>query len=260
VFVGIYFTLQERATEITLNKVGTIKAAAQQATIDAKVVGDLKKRVEAQSATVDLVADSASKAHDLIEELSKKNEVAETKIKEIETASSTVHNTITELQETAKFSSMVAVAQNDDRHSFNHLAEWVDNKSSPYWQHAADAVVKIRTQFVGPIQPIFANVPWAEGTDPKQLPLAQLKREYQSAVRIYKADLIHTVWNSMVISKKQKMSFLVEVLKDDNSLTATFYAGKFFVEAASDPKLKWSPFYTKPLLDWWEKNANTVEE
>lgn len=59
VFVGIIFTMHDRAIEITFNKVGTIKAAAEQATADAKGISEIKKRIESQSATIDLIAEKA---------------------------------------------------------------------------------------------------------------------------------------------------------------------------------------------------------
>lgn len=80
------------------------------------------------------------------------------------------------------------------------------------------------------------------------MPLHILEKEYKVAIRVFKADLVNTAWKSTVLSKKQKMKFFVDVLKKDNSLTATFYAGKYFVEAAADNDLKWNPFITKNLL------------
>ena len=260
IFVGIYFTVQDRAVEITIENVGMIKAASQQATIDAKAVAKLKKRVESQSATVDLVAGSASKAHNLIEDLSQKNKTAETKIEELESANTTIQKTILALQETAEFTSFVAAAQNDDRIAFNKLGSLVDDKTSPYWQHAADAVVRIRTDFGGVIKRGNMIVNWPKGTDPTQLSFDRVKREYQGAVRVFKADLVKTVWESSVIDKNDKMSFFIDILEDDDSLHATHLAGKYFVEEASDSGLKWSPFLTKPLLDWWAKHEGTIDE
>ncbi|MEN6578725.1 MAG: hypothetical protein ABFD90_20435 [Phycisphaerales bacterium] len=124
IFVGVYFTVQDRAIEITIEKVGTIKAAAQQATADAQAVTELRRRIEAQSATVDLVAESATKAHNLIEELSQKNDAAENKISELEHASADFQRTVAELKETADFTSLVAAAQNDDRIAFDKLTAW----------------------------------------------------------------------------------------------------------------------------------------
>ena len=260
IFVGVYFTVQDRAIEITIGQVGTIKAAAKQATVDAQAVADLRKRIEAQSATVDLVAQSAIKAHNLIEDLSQKNREAETEIGELEIASSAIQETIAELQKTAEFMSLVAAAQNDDRTAFDKLVEWTTKKESPYWQHAADAVVRIRTEFGGPIIRGHMNVPWAKGTDPTQLSLTRLRQEYRGAIRIYKADIVETVWKSNMIDKRDKMGFYIDVLRNDDSLGATFLAGKYFVQTASDADLKWSPFSTKPLLDWWAVNHNHISQ
>ena len=56
------------------------------------------------------------------------------------------------------------------------------------------------------------------------------------------------------------MELFINVLKEDTSLTATFYAGEHFVHAASDSNLKWNPFYTKPLIEWWENNSKNVKQ
>lgn len=42
-FVGIIFTMHDRAIEITFSRVGTIKAAAEQATADANEIAKSKK-------------------------------------------------------------------------------------------------------------------------------------------------------------------------------------------------------------------------
>lgn len=76
--------------EIILPKGITIKTALQQATFDATEISNLKKRVEAQSSTIDLVAQSASEARNLstdakilLEELSNKNKIADKELKNI---------------------------------------------------------------------------------------------------------------------------------------------------------------------------------
>ena len=63
-----------------------------------------------------------------------------------------------------------------------------------------------------------------------------------------------------MIDKKDKMAFYINVLRNDDSLGATFLAGKYFVQAASDADLKWRPFSTKPLLDWWAANHNFINQ
>lgn len=73
IFVGSFLVLQERVTELTVKGIGTIKSAAEQASADANLIADLKSRVEAQSATVNLVAKEAADAKQLVNDLSEKN-------------------------------------------------------------------------------------------------------------------------------------------------------------------------------------------
>ncbi|MEN6578726.1 MAG: hypothetical protein ABFD90_20440 [Phycisphaerales bacterium] len=133
----------------------------------------------------------------------------------------------------------------------------MNNKTSPYWQHAVDAMVRVRADFAGPIQRGHMNMPWPESTDPKKLPLALLKVKYENSVRVYKPAIVETVWESDAIDKKDKAEFFVAILKNDDSLSATFLAGRHFVQMVSDPSLTWNPFATKPLLDWWAANGDT---
>lgn len=90
VFIGLALVFFDRITEITVEHVGTIKAATKQVTLDAKEVSKLKERIETQSATIDLVAKSASEAKNLstdakslYEELSNKNKIADKELKNI---------------------------------------------------------------------------------------------------------------------------------------------------------------------------------
>lgn len=64
IFGGGFLILQERIIEFTVDGIGTIKSAAEQATADANTISDLKNRIEAQSATVDLVAKKATETID----------------------------------------------------------------------------------------------------------------------------------------------------------------------------------------------------
>ena len=65
VFIGLPLIIINRITEITVGHVGTIKTATKQVTLDAEEVSKLRKRVEAQSATIDLVAQNATDAKKL---------------------------------------------------------------------------------------------------------------------------------------------------------------------------------------------------
>lgn len=61
-----------RDIELTLKSLVKIKAAAQQASADANAISDLRRRIERQSATIDLVAQQANTTLKLGEQLSEK--------------------------------------------------------------------------------------------------------------------------------------------------------------------------------------------
>jgi len=56
------------------------------------------------------------------------------------------------------------------------------------------------------------------------------------------------------------LAFFAEILKDDTSLDATYYAGKYFVELANDAGLQWSPFNVGPLLEWWKSQEAQITD
>ena len=90
VVAGLALTFNERAIEITFGKVATLKAAAQQATTDAKEIAAIRQRVEAQAATLDLVAKESSDAKRLLGELRDENKKADEKLKLLEQKTSEI--------------------------------------------------------------------------------------------------------------------------------------------------------------------------
>jgi len=123
IFVGIFLILEDRVTELTVKGVGTIKSAAKQASADADSISDLKTRVEAQSATVDLVAQEAADAKELVNDLSEKNTKAEEKLSQLDNAINDGTLAVKELQLYTQFNTTVISAQSDNR-----LGNHVNNK------------------------------------------------------------------------------------------------------------------------------------
>lgn len=80
VFAGLALTLSERITELSMKGVGTIKAAAESAQTDAEEIAAIRKRVEAQAATMDLVAKESAEAKQLLAGLTEQNKIADEKI------------------------------------------------------------------------------------------------------------------------------------------------------------------------------------
>lgn len=81
--VGLALIFNERAIELSFGQFGSIKTAAKQAETDAKEVAEIRKRVEAQAATMDLVAKESAEAKELLNQLTEQNKIAEQKIEAI---------------------------------------------------------------------------------------------------------------------------------------------------------------------------------
>ena len=160
-----------------------------------------------------------------------------------------------EIKTTSRFTITVLAALNDDRQAFDQLRSWLNDNSFALSKDAENAFVKLRTVYGGPIPPGYLNAPWKQGVDPSNLRLSQLRKEYTLLPSLYHADLVNHIWKRNDLPKGERMRFLIDVLKKDESLTATFYAGQFFAKEAG---LKWSPFVIQPLLDWWGENKENI--
>jgi len=231
IVIAAALILLPRTTKYKNPLIGELSTTVENAKNDANVIAEIKKRIEAQSATVDLVAQKASETE----------------------------KTLRELEEITRFSKLATAAQNDDRQAFDELLAWTDNKTSNLWELAANTAIKIRTEYNGPIQPGCMNVQWAKGIDPLKLLIEQIRTEYGKSLSLYHTDFVKKTNKNTAISKKDKMQFYIDILKKDASLAATYYAGKYFIKEANDTELKWFPFSINPLLDWWEKNKNEIK-
>jgi hypothetical protein len=256
VFAGVFLLVQERATEITIKGVGTIKAAAEQASVDAQVVAEVRKRIEAQSATVDLVAQQVANARRLGEELADKGRAAEKKLGELDQALAVAHSKVGELEAITEFTRTVLAAQNDDRRAFDRLEVWANDAAFRRRSEAAAAWATILDQHAKPFFLSGFTVPWKEGVDPATFGLAELRHEYTNVPVFLRPALIEYVWKREDIPKRDRMAWLADVVARDTSLNAVEYAGRLLSDAL-DAKLK--PLAVKPLLQVWEQKKVTVK-
>lgn len=254
-FAGVFLRVQDRATEITIKGVGTIKAAAEQASVDAKAIAEVRKRIEAQSATVDLVAQQATNAQRLGEQLSEKTQAAEKKLGEIDKALVAARTKADEVQQITEFTRTALAAQNDDRRAFDRLEVWANDAAFRLRSEAASAWATILDQHAKPFFVSGFTVPWKQGVDPSRFSVAELRREYANAPVFLRPALIEYVWKREDIPKRDRMAFLADVVAGDASLNAVEYAGRLLSEAL-DAKLK--PLAVRPLLQVWEQKKSSV--
>src|SRR5260370_29924205 len=211
VFVGLVFVFNERISEITIKNVGSIKTAAQQATGDANEIANLRKRIENQAATVDLVAGKASEAERLSKDLSKKNEIADRKLGEIEATLKQAEENVAKLDAIAEFTSTVVAAQNDDRRAFIQLEKWADDPSNPFAARARQAFQSIMNSFSTLLRTSY-QMPSRPGVDLDKKTLDDLRQEFsQSSRQEIKRALLQYISRRNDIPTKDKLQWLADV-------------------------------------------------
>jgi seryl-tRNA synthetase len=257
VFAGLALILQDRITELTVKGVGSIKAAVEKAESDAEAIDSLKSRVESQSATVDLVAQEASKAKKLSEEVAKKNERAEKKLDTLDESIAKAKSTLSSLESVTEYTMTVVAAQNDDRKAFDKLKAWSEDKNHPFRERAQQAWTSVFESHNKPYSVSGFKVPWVEGFDPSKLSLHDLANQYWNAPAQLKPALLEYIWNRNDLPKIDRLDFLMKVMETDESLNAVEYAGRHFT-SGTEQKIK--PLAVDYLSKWWKEHRGEFKE
>ena len=257
VFAGLALVFNERTTELTVKGVGTIKAAAIKAETDAEAISETKERVENQRAIIDLVAKEASEAKFISEETASKNKLAEEKLKIISISIKEAKSTIDELNLVSEYTMTVLKAQSDDRNAFDKLKEISQDANNPFSSNAEQAWITILESHSKSFFIINKKYPWNENIDPSELTLIELSQLYNKTPNYLKTNLIEYIWKREDIPKFERLEFLIRVIKNDSSLTAVEYAGRYF-QTESGQKVK--PLAVEIFVNWWENNRDSFKE
>ncbi len=257
VFAGLALILYDRITELSVNGIGTIKAAVNQATADANVVAELKTRVEGQSATVDLVAKEAADAKQLVNDLSEKNTKAEEKLSQLDISIKEGKIAVKELQIYILFNRVVLAAKNDSRRAYDQLWAWSRDSSYLLQKDATQTIQTLVDQHDPKMTITNTSVSLNDGTNLSTLSLPLLRTAMLSSPPNIRRCVVEFVWKKRTdISKKDRLEFLIDVIRNDESLLVVEYAGRYFEKGTDD---KFKPLATEKHLEWWEKNKNTIE-
>lgn len=257
VFIGLVFIFDERITELTVKGVGTIKAAAIKAETDAEAISEIKESVENQRAIIELVAKEASEAKSISEEAASKNELAEEKLKIISNSIKEAKSTINELNLLSEYTMTVLKAQSDDRNAFDKLKEISQDANNPFSSNAEQAWIAILESHSKPFYVTNKKYPWNENFDPSELTLIELSQMYNKTPNYLKTNLIEYIWKREDIPKVERLEFLIGVIKNDSSLTAVEYSGRYF-QTLSGQKVK--PLAVENFVNWWENNRDSFKE
>lgn len=176
--------------------------------------------------------------------------MAGSKLKELESEA------LKELRETSKYMMTVTAAQNEDRRAFDQLQEWVKDQDSPFRVKAQQAWQKILDDHTSPFIMSGYTVPWKEDVDPSKFGINELRKSYESAPAHVRLALVEYIWKRNDFPKKEKMQFIVEVLRKDANLKVVEHAARYFMEV-SGQKIK--PLAVNKFLDWWDENKDTIQ-
>lgn len=237
----------------------------------AELSDEVQKRVEREFQTSNISALIRSNAVARVQEIADpliKKEIdaklapriiaAENRLATLDKEIGEARGTRDDLRERSRFAMTVIFAQNDDRKSFDQLKAWSEDPEFPFKNEAQQAWAKILDEHATPFTVSGFTVPWAEGIDPAKLSFSDLKNDFSRAPQYVRVALLEYIWKTRDdINKKDKMQFLADVLKSDDSLRVVEYAGRFFT---GESKQKIKPLAVSVLLDWWEKNKADYEK
>ena len=256
IFAGIFLLVSNRETEVSIEGVGTIKAAAEAALADADAIAKIKARVESQSATIDLVAQDAKEVRKLTEEVRSNGLKVEEQVKNLDTAFAKANEQTSELNFLLEFTNTVVAAQTDERSAYDKLREWANDEDHRFTHEAQQAYQKIMDDHSNPWTTGGFTVPWKEGFDPSRLNIKGLTQQYHSASAHLRPALLEYIWNRNDISKYERMDFLVHIIRTDSSLNAVERAGRYFTNGA---EINIKPLAIDHLLKWWNENKESIK-
>jgi hypothetical protein len=253
---GLALALSDRAIELTIEKVGSIKAAAKQAETKLEEIVEIKKRIDAQAATIDLVAKEATTAKALSEELKQKTEKADEKLRQIDGALEKATVALNTLNQFTAFHTLAMSAQTGNRGAFDEIRKTADDSKSPF----RDMALQVFREIMNKNQPAFYMRPghptWKEGVDPKQFTLDRLRTEYQNAPALLRPALLTYIRDRHDFAKSDRMQFCIDVLRDEKvDLNLVSLAGRYFAELSENMLM---PLAIPEHLVWWEKNKESI--
>ena len=195
------------------------------------------------------------------EEIASKNAKAEEKLSELNSKIQDANKAVAELQLLTRFNTVVINAQSDDRDAYDQLRNWGDDDSFPYQGIAIRTVNKMMIEsslfFSSDFISIDVIIPWPDKIDPNKLTLSQLLDFYKISTERTRIGVVQFIWlQRLDISKKERLQFLADVLKNDKSLFVCKIAGYYFQKGTGNGK---ATLGIKEHLEWWEKNKETVK-
>jgi hypothetical protein len=162
---------------------------------------------------------------------------------------------IRNLSSETDFMSVFNSAQSNNRAAFEKLKLWSEDKDYPYRERALQAYRKIMEdhQSALPLNPVDPQ--WRPGIDPSNLTFHELCKIYDGA-GIYRAGILKYVLQRKDVTKKEKMQFLVDIIKSEQDLKFLEYAGQCFIGESKQNVHKIAYW---EHLKWWDEHKDEIK-
>ncbi|MGA2333013.1 MAG: hypothetical protein ABSG75_14760, partial [Syntrophales bacterium] len=184
-----------------------------------------------------------------------KMKAAEEKIKDVNQQVAKTAESIKDLRSETDFITAVNAAQNNDRIAFEKLKMWAEDKSFPFYERAGQAFRKVMQDHQSAFGKTPVDVPWKEGVDHSKFTIEDLRKVYDDAGN-YKASVIKYVWERKDLTKKEKMQFLIDIIKSEKDLFFLEYAGRYFIQ---ESKQKVYEIAYWEHLKWWDEHKDEIK-
>ncbi|MEI6085186.1 MAG: hypothetical protein WCS70_12905 [Verrucomicrobiota bacterium] len=142
VVTGFLLIVKDRIIEVTLKDVFSVKTVVDQAKADAGEISSIKKRVQDQSATIDLVANEALTAKHLAEEVAKEITSASVQLGDLSNTLTKANVILSNVTIRAEFADLMVKIENDDRHAFEAIGRIGSIEGHPYRDVAESAYLR----------------------------------------------------------------------------------------------------------------------
>jgi len=266
-FIGLVLIFSEGLSEFT-TPFASIKMATEKKgdALIAKVKEELDKKVaevkDELDKKVEAIEVKRKEADKKVNEIDNKSQELDKKLKDIDKATEQANKAVADLKRYTEFNTAVVMADNDDRKSFDRLEAWANDKEYPFSGFAYEVWMSIVDSHSWPQMQTGFKVDWMPGTDPAKTSLEDLQELYKKAALVpvqaiqARLGLVEYIWNRHDIPKRQRMQFLIHVMRTDSSLKVVEYAGRYFMGDEND---KWKPLAVEKHIEWWEKNKDTIK-
>lgn len=254
VSVGIYFTYKsssdfKKETREDLDRLG--KQVERHIEEQFKKENINKMVEEKAKARIDEIANALIDKQ-ISDKISPQINSAQEKLEKIQKDFKITEDNIRELNAVSEFTMMVIAAQNDDRKAFDKLKSWANDPKFPRSSEAQQAWIKVMDEHESPFGQSF-DVKWKDGIDPAKLSLTELDNAFKLAPSFIRVGILEYIWKRQDIPKKEKMLFLVKVIKSDSSLKLVEYAARYFIQ---ESKQNLKRLAIDEHLAWWDKNKD----